>query len=325
MKLIIQIPCYNEAKSLPTTVKKLPRNLPGITIIETVIIDDGSSDKTVEIAQKMGINYIAKLPYHQGLAKTFVTGLEVCLSRGADIIVNIDADNQYHGDDIFKLIAPIIDGQAQIAIGDRGIAGLRHFSLWKRSLQRLGSWIVSLAAGISIPDATSGFRAYSREAALRTRVLSNYTFTLETLIQAGALAIPIVHVPIKANPQTRPSRLMRSSWHYLWASLPTLIRAFTFYRPLRFFTIVGTLLILAGLIPGIRYLYFYMLDGGIGHIQSLILAAIFIIVGFQVVLIGFIADLISANRQIIEEMRYQSHIKAMRKDLYPQEFQSDSS
>ena len=243
-----------------------------------------------------------------------MTGLATCLRHGADIIVNIDADNQYHGGDIEKLIAPIVEGQAQITVGDRGIATSRHFPPLKRNLQRLGSWIVSQAASIPIPDATSGFRAYSREAALRTRVLSNYTFTLETLIQAGTQEIPIVHVPVNTNPQTRPSRLMRSSWHYLWASLPTILRAYTFYRPLRFFTNLGSLLILAGLIPGIRFLNYYIFDGGIGHIQSLILAAIFIIVGFQVVLIGFIADLISANRQIIEEMRYQSRKRTLEKD-----------
>jgi glycosyltransferase involved in cell wall biosynthesis len=314
MKLIIQVPCYNEAQAIATTVAALPRTLPGIDCIEIAIIDDGSSDTTLEIVRKLGVNYITTLPYHQGLAKTFIAGLETCLRHGADIIVNIDADNQYRGEDIEKLITPIIERQAQISIGDRGIAMSRHFPLYKRILQRVGSWIVSQAAGISIPDATSGFRAYSREAALRTRVLSNYTFTLETLIQAGAQAIPIVHIPIETNPQTRPSRLMRSSWHYLWASLPTLIRAYTFYRPLRFFTILGSLLILAGLIPGTRFLYFYIFEGGIGHIQSLILAAIFIIVGFQVVLIGFIADLISANRQIIEEMRYQSQLKALQKE-----------
>ena len=314
MKLIIQIPCYNEAQTIATTIATLPRGIQGFDCIEIAIIDDGSSDCTLDIAQSLGVNHITAFPYHQGLAKTFMTGLETCLRHGADIIVNIDADNQYHGSDIEKLIAPIVEGQAQITVGDRGIATSRHFPPLKRNLQRLGSWIVSQAASIPIPDATSGFRAYSREAALRTRVLSNYTFTLETLIQAGTQEIPIVHVPVDTNPQTRPSRLMRSSWHYLWASLPTIIRAYTFYRPLRFFTNLGSLLILAGLIPGIRFLNYYIFDGGIGHIQSLILAAIFIIVGFQVVLIGFIADLISANRQIIEEMRYQSRKRTLGKD-----------
>jgi len=315
MKLIIQIPCYNEAPVLTTTVDALPRSLPGINCIEIAVIDDGSSDATLNIARDLDIDHIIALSYHQGLAQAFSAGLEFCLKQGADIIVNTDADNQYRGEDIQKLVAPIISNQAQITVGNRGIATSKHFPPLKRFLQRLGSWIVSKAAGIPIPDATSGFRAYTREAALRTRVLSNYTFTLETLIQAGAQAIPIVHVPINTNPQTRPSRLMRNYWHYLWVSLPTIIRAYTFYRPLRFFTFLGSLLIFTGLIPGSRFLYFYYLNGGIGHIQSLILTAILIIVGFQIVLIGIVADLVSTNRQIIEDMRY----RLLKKDLQKEE------
>ncbi|MEN8173527.1 MAG: glycosyltransferase family 2 protein, partial [Chloroflexota bacterium] len=221
MKLIIQIPCYNEAEVLAITVNALPRSVPGINHIEIAVIDDGSSDATLNVARDLNIDHIVALPYHQGLAKTFSAGLEFCLKQGADIIVNTDADNQYVGEDIKKLIAPIVANQAQITVGDRGIATSQHFHPLKRFLQRLGSWIVSKAAGIHIPDATSGFRAYSREAALRTRVLSSYTFTLETLIQAGALAIPIMYIRINTNPQTRPSRLMRNYWHYLWVSAPT--------------------------------------------------------------------------------------------------------
>ncbi|MEA3351775.1 MAG: glycosyltransferase family 2 protein [Chloroflexota bacterium] len=305
MKLIIQIPCFNEAKTLPQTFETFPAHISGVDEIETLIIDDGSSDETVTVARALEINHIITLPYHQGLAKAFAMGLESCLHRGADIIVNTDADNQYRGKDIAKLIAPILSGDAQITVGDRGISTLDSFSPLKRKLQIIGSWAVSQAAGIPIPDATSGFRAFTRDAALRTLVHSHYSFTIETLIQAGARRIPVAYIPIQTNPPARPSRLMHSTAHYLRKSIPALLRAYTRYRPLRFFALIGSLLILIGLIPAIRFLYFFISAGGIGHIQSLILTAILIIIGFQILLIGLVADLISVNREILEDVLYK--------------------
>ena len=233
MKLIIQIPCYNEAQTLPETVKALPKALPGIDIIEYLIIDDGSTDNTSQVARDNGVHHILHLAIHVGLAAGFAAGLEACVYQGADIIVNTDADNQYYADDIQLLISPIQKGRADIVVGDRGVASLEAFSFGKRNLQRFGSWVTGQASGIDTPDATSGFRAYSREAALRTLVLSEYSYTLETLIHAGAHNMAIEYVPVRTNPQTRPSRLMRSIPHYLANSFATIVRAYTMYRPLR--------------------------------------------------------------------------------------------
>lgn len=308
MKVIIQIPCYNEAETLPQTVADLPRQMPGIDEIEYLVIDDGSSDDTAAAARACGVHHVVQLPYHMGLARGFSFGLEACLKLGADIIVNTDADNQYMAVDIPKLLAPILAGQAQIAIGDRGVATHQGFSPLKRLLQRLGSWVVAQAAGMPVPDATSGFRALTREAALRTLVLSNYSYTLETLIQAGAHHIPVVYVPVRTNPQTRPSRLMKSTLHYLRQSIPTILRAYTLYQPLKVFTLLSILLILAGILPAVRYLYFFVTEHGGGHVQSLILAAILIIVGVQTFLIGLAADLLAFNRKILEDMRYRARL-----------------
>lgn len=305
IKLIIQIPCYNEAGTLPATLEVLPRHLPGVGVIETLIIDDGSQDGTAEVAAALGVDHVVRLNLHRGLAAGFMAGLDACLRNGADVIVNTDADNQYNAEDIQRLVAPILKGQADIVVGDRGIASLEAFSPLKRALQRLGSWVVAQASGLHTPDATSGFRALSREAALRTLVLSEYSYTLETLIQAGNRGVAVAYVPVRTNPQTRPSRLMRSIPHYLTYSGSTIVRAYSMYRPLRVFSSVGGLLITGGLVLALRFLYFYLIGQGGGHIQSVILSAILLIVGFQILLIGLLADLISGNRKILEEVLYR--------------------
>jgi glycosyltransferase involved in cell wall biosynthesis len=301
MKLIIQIPCYNEGEVLAGTIASLPTSIPGIDEIETLIIDDGSTDNTIQAAREAGIDHIIQ-QYHQGLAIAFTTGLDACLKHGADIIVNTDADNQYNADDIKNLVEPILTGHAHLVVGDRGVATLQLFTPIKRLLQRLGSWVIGKVSGLKTPDATSGFRALSKQAALRTLVLSEYSYTLETLIQAGAHRLPVAYVPIRSNPPTRPSRLMRSIPHFITHSSTTILRAYTMYRPLRVFSTLGTILLLAGVIPGVRFLYFYLVEGTAGHIQSLILSAILLIVGFQVLLIGLVADLIGFNRKILEEV-----------------------
>jgi len=302
VKLIIQIPCYNEAQTLPETVADLPRSLPGIDTIEYLVIDDGSRDATVAVAKALGIHYIVSHGRNRGLAQAFATGLEASILNGADIIVNTDADNQYGGEEIARLIEPILAGRAQLVIGDRGVGTLPIFSPIKRQLQRLGSWVVSQAAGARIPDATSGFRALTRDTAMRTLVLSNYSYTLETLIQAGARRVAIEFVPIRTNAPTRPSRLMRNLSHFLSHSTATILRAYTLYRPLRVFAILGALSLLAGTALGGRFLYFYVMGEGNGHVQSLILTAVLLIVGFQIVLIGLLADLVGFNRKILEEV-----------------------
>ncbi len=304
MKLIIQIPCFNEAETLPATLRGLPKNIAGIHQIEVLVIDDGSEDGTAQVARQGGADHVIELPRHVGLASAFVSGLEACLARGADIIVNTDADNQYASEDIPRLIEPILMGHADLVVGDRGVATLKSFSPAKRLLQRLGSWVMARASGVATPDATSGFRAISRNAALRTLVLSEYSYTLETLIQAGARRIAVAYVPVRTNPRTRPSRLMCSVPDYLINSTATIVRAYTMYRPLRLFSALSILMILSGLGLGIRFLVLLSIGSGTGNIQSLILAAILLIVGFQVLLIGLVADLIGFNRRIVEEVLY---------------------
>ncbi len=306
MKLIIQIPCYNEAATLPLTLRDLPRELPGIDTIEWLVIDDGSEDDTAQVARAHGVDYVHRFTQHQGLARAFTAGLEIALRAGADIIVNTDADNQYDARDLPALLAPILEHRADIVVGDRGVTTLAHFSPLKRVLQRLGSWVVQRASGLTVPDATSGFRAFTREAALRLTVLSDYSYTLETLIQAGARNLVVVYVPVRARPPLRQSRLIHSLPDYLWQSAQTtIIRAYAMFQPLRIFWLIGTTLILIGAIPALRFLYFFLLGKGSGHIQSLIFAAIFLIVGFQVLLIGLLADLIGFNRKILEEILYR--------------------
>jgi glycosyltransferase involved in cell wall biosynthesis len=304
MKLIIQIPCLNEAATLPATVRALPHSIAGVTQIETLIVDDGSTDDTVAVARALGVTHVVQFPRHRGLARAYAAGLDAALQAGADIIVNTDADNQYFAGDIPALIAPILAGRADVVIGDRGVRTKSDFSPLKRQLQGLGSWVVSQASSLHVPDATSGFRAISRRAAMRLLVLGDYSYTLESLIQAGARQMAVVSVPVRTNAVTRPSRLMRNLPHYLAQSGATILRAYAMYRPLKVFSALGGLLTLAGALVGLRYLIFFF-GREPGHLQSVVLSAILIIVGFQVALIGLMADLIAFNRKILEEMLYR--------------------
>ena len=303
MKLIIQIPCYNEEETLEITYNDLPKHIEGIDTIEYLIINDGSKDKTVEKARELGFHHIVSFKQNKGLAKGFTAGLDACLHLGADIIVNTDADNQYCGADIEKLVRPILDEKADIVIGERPIDETEHFSWKKKKFQHLGSWVVRVASGTDIPDAPSGFRAYSREAALRINVVNNYTYTLETIIQAGHNKTAMISVPIRTNAETRPSRLFSSMWRYMKRSASVITRSTIMYSPLRFFGIVGVVLFVLGLILGIRFLVFFLSGDGDGHIQSLILTAILMMLGFQTVITGLLADTIAANRKIMEDIQ----------------------
>ncbi|UCD43382.1 MAG: glycosyltransferase family 2 protein [Chloroflexota bacterium] len=305
MKLIIQIPCLNEAQNIAQTVQVLPREIPGINELEYLVIDDGSTDDTSQVAHQSGVHHVITLPHHVGLATAFTIGLETSLGLGADIIVNTDADNQYNAEDIPQLIEPILSGRADIVIGDRGVGSLELFSPAKRILQRFGSWIIGQASSLDTPDATSGFRAFTRTAALRTLVMNDYSYTLETLIQAGARNMAVEYVPVRTNEQVRPSRLMRGIPDYLAHSSTIILRAYTMYRPLRVFTIISLIFLLAGLIGSGRFLYFFAIGQGAGHVQSLILSAVMLIVGFQIFLIGLVADLIGFNRKVLEEVLYR--------------------
>ena len=303
-KLIIQIPCYNEERTLGITLSALPRQLPGIDQIEWLIINDGSRDRTVEVAKEFGVDHIVNLPTNQGLARGFMAGLEACLRAGADIIVNTDADNQYCADDIPLLIQPILLGQAEMVVGARPIWETKHFSLVKKLLQNLGSSMVRLASSTDIPDAPSGFRAFSRNAAMQLNVFSRYTYTLETIIQAGQKGIAIASVPIRTNPNLRKSRLVKSIPSYVFRSAMTILRIFMLYKPLRFFTVLGSLPLGLGTLIGVRWLLlFFLVDSTRARTPSLILAAILILIGFQLWMFGLIADLMAANRRLLEENR----------------------
>lgn len=302
-KLIIQIPCYNEERTLATTLAALPRNLPGIDCIEWLVIDDGSSDRTLAVAKENQVNHIIRFPANQGLAKAFMAGLEASLKAGADIIVNTDADNQYCADDIGKLIQPILLNQAEIVIGARPIWKTKHFSLTKKLLQRLGSYVVRVASNTNVPDAPSGFRAFSREAALRLNVFNNYTYTLETIIQAGQKGMAIKSVPIRTNPVMRPSRLVKSTPRYVVRSLFTILRIFMLYKPLRFFLLLGSVPFSLGVMLGLRWLFFFIEGSARTRIPSLILTAILILIGFQLWMFGLVADLMAANRRLVEEVQ----------------------
>ena len=303
MKLIIQIPCYNEAETLEVALNDLPKQIDGIDEIEYLIINDGSKDNTVEVAKNWGVHYVVNFKCNKGLAKGFMAGLDACLRQGADIIVNTDADNQYCGADIEKLVRPILDGKADIVIGERPIDDTEHFSPLKKKLQHIGSWTVRVASKTDVPDAPSGFRAYSRQAALKMNVVNEYTYTLETIVQAGRNKMAITSVPIRTNPELRKSRLFNSMFGYIKKSMLTIIRAFMMYKPLRFFTIIGSVIFLIGLILGIRFLVFVFMGESGGHIQSLILASTLLLLGFQTFISGLQADMISYNRKILEDIQ----------------------
>jgi glycosyltransferase involved in cell wall biosynthesis len=302
MKLVIQIPCLDEEQTLPQTLAALPRTVRGIDTVEVIVIDDGSTDRTTDVARAAGVTEIVRFPNHQGLARAFAAGLDRALQLGADIIVNTDADNQYSGDDIERLIAPILRGDADMVIGDRDPSRLGHFSPGKRLLQRIGSWVVRQLSGTKVPDASSGFRAISRAAALKINVFSDFTYTLETIIQAGKKQIAIGHVPVRANPTERPSRLFSGASHYIRRSASTLVRIYALYEPFKVFGTLGGVLILGAAVIGVRFLWDYFTAGGQGHVQSLILAAALLIIGFLTTLIGMLADLIGRNRQLSEEI-----------------------
>jgi len=289
MKLIIQIPCYNEEQTLSETVKDIPRKIEGVDQVEILIIDDGSTDRTVEVAKEIGVDHIVKNICNKGLARTFLAGLDACLRLGADIIVNTDGDNQYKGEDIPKLIEPILKGEADIVIGDRQTDKVAHFGFAKKKLQKLGSWVLRGLSETDVPDAVSGFRAFRREAAMQMNIVSPFSYTIETIIQAGKKHLAVTSVPIGTNPKTRESRLFKSIPKFIERSLTTMIRMYTMYQPLRVFFYIGFFFILAGLIPSVRFLIYYFMGQGGGHIQSLIFAAILFIVGFQVLVVGLVA------------------------------------
>lgn len=303
LKLIIQIPCYNEAATLPITLAALPREVPGFSSVEWLVIDDGSQDDTARVAEAGGVDHVVRQRNNQGLARTFMAGLDACLQQGADVIVNIDADNQYNADDIPALTAPILEHRADIVIGARPIETIAHFSQVKKLLQRLGSWLVRMVSNAPIPDAPSGFRAISRTAAERLMVFNDYTYTLETIIQAGQKNMAVTSVPIRVNDDLRPSRLIKSIPSYVKRSIVTIIRIFVIYRPFRFFFTIGAALFAIGFLIGMRFLFKYFSGDGGGNIQSLILAGALLVMGFQTILIAFIADLQAANRQLLEEIR----------------------
>lgn len=309
MKLVIQIPCLNEEESLPITLSALPKHIDGIDEIKVLIVNDGSTDRTIEVAKKHGISDFVNFTHNKGLAKAFSAGLNKALEMGADIIVNTDADNQYNASDIEKLVRPIIDGNADIVIGSRPVNKISHFSIIKKMLQNFGSFVMRCVSSTSVKDAPSGFRAFSRNAAIQMNIFDNYTYTLETIIQAKAKGLVIENVEIDVNPELRRSRLFSNMFVYIRRSIFTMLRMFIVYRPFRFFITVGILFLLAGLIPGVRFVWYFLTGDGQGHIQSLILAAILLLTGVQVSLIAVLSELIAINRKLLEDI--QSRVKSV--------------
>ena len=306
MKVIIQIPCYNEAETLPVTLADLPRELPGADVVEWLVIDDGSTDNTVEVARAHGVDHILRMKQNSGLAKVFIAGIDACLRLDADIIINTDADNQYCADDMPKLIAPILAGEADYVVGARPVQEIEHFSPAKKALQALGSWVVRVASGTDIPDAPSGYRAITRDAAMRLNVFSEYTYTLETIIQAGRKGIGITSVPVRVNGDLRPSRLVKSISSYVKRSIFTIVRVLMAYEPMKFFMVPGFVIGGLGVLLGLRFVVFYVGGEGGGHIQSLILTAVLLIIGFQLVVFGLIADLLAVNRKLLEDVQWRT-------------------
>ena len=317
MKLIIQIPCYNEAETLAITLKDLPRSMEGFDKVEWLVINDGSTDNTVEVAKANGVDHVVSFNKNQGLARVFVAGLDACLKQGADVIVNTDADNQYNAKDIPLLIKPILDKKAELVVGARPISDIRHFRLIKKQLQKIGSWVVRLASKTDVPDAPSGFRAMSREAAMRLNVFNDYTYTLETIIQAGQKNMSVISVPVRVNKDLRPSRLVKSIPRYIAKSVVTIVRIFVVYKPFRFFMTIGLVLFASGFVIGLRFLYYFFREGGGGHVQSLILASILLGIGFQTMLVAFLADLQAVNRRLMEDIQYRIRKMESGKDKSP--------
>ncbi len=327
LKLIIQIPCFNEAETLAIALAALPREVPGFELVEWLIIDDGSSDNTVEVAQANGVDHVVRHRRNRGLARAFTTGIDACLRAGADVIVNTDADNQYNADDIPALVDPILKGEADMVVGARPIATIEHFSPLKKLLQQLGSWVVRVASKTDVPDAPSGFRAFTRSAAQQLVVFNDYTYTLETIIQAGQKNMAVASVPVRVNGDLRPSRLVKSIPSYLRRSIATIVRIFVVYRPFRFFGAIGAVLMSSGFLIGMRYIYFYIAGEGDGHVQSLILASALLIMGFQTVLVAFLADLLAANRKLLEDIRHKQrkHSSSARAAVGPTKAQSEGA
>lgn len=305
MKLIIQIPCYNEANTLTIALNALPKQIQGIDVIEILIINDGSTDNTLAIARKWGVHHIVNFTKNQGLAKGFMAGIDRSLKEGADIIVNTDADNQYNAEDIQKIIKPILENKADIVVGSRPINEIEHFSFIKKILQKVGSWVVRAASKTDIEDAPSGFRAISRDAAMRLNVFNEYTYTLETIIQAGQKNMAIISIPIRVNEDLRPSRLVKSISSYVRKSIGTIIRIFITYRPVKVFSIFGGILFFSGFLLGLRWLILYYMGSERTHIPSLVLAAILMLSGFMSILAGILSDLIATNRKLLEEIQYR--------------------
>ena len=313
LKLIIQIPCYNEAETLAITVAALPRRVAGFDCVELLVINDGSTDDTKTIAKTCGVDHIVDLKNNQGLARGFMIGLDRCLTLGADVIVNTDADNQYQADDIPKLVQPILDGKADYVIGARPIEETAHFSVMKKKLQKFGSWVVRKASDTDVPDAPSGFRAISKECALRLNVYSRYSYTLETIIQAGQNNMVILSVPIRTNKDLRPSRLFPNTFSYISKSIATIVRIFVVYQPFRFFIVIATVFLTIGLMLGLRFVYFYFSGHGDGYVQSVILAGVLLGMGFQTVVMAFMADLMSVNRNLLEKIHLDSKVNRIAK------------
>jgi glycosyltransferase involved in cell wall biosynthesis len=317
--LIIQIPCYNEAQTLPVTLRDLPREVPGFASVEWLVINDGSTDDTAEIARLHGVDHVISLTKNQGLARTFLVGLDTSIALGADVIVNTDADNQYQAADIPLLTAPILEGKADIVVGVRPIDTIESFSFLKKVLQKIGSGVVRFVSKTEISDAPSGFRAMSREAARRINVFNDYTYTLETIIQAGQKNIAITCVPIRVNGELRPSRLVKSIPSYVQRSIFTIGRIFVVYKAFRFFMSVGLASFSVGVLAGLRFLYFYLTGSGSGHVQSLIFASILLGVGFQTMLTAFIADLLAVNRRLMEDVQYRVKKLESRRREFPRQ------